>query len=76
MGHFDINAEKGGRDARRVPQTDHGEASAAGRRQDVGYARVGRSAGGSWNSIRYDLYGETTGNRGTVVGATATIQSV
>ena len=56
MGTFGINVEEGGRDRHRVPQTDHGETSAAVRILDVKDTQGGRSAGDSGNSVRYDLY--------------------
>ena len=59
-----------------VPLIDHGEASMEVRRRDVGNTREGRSAGGSGNSVRNDLYRDTAGNRGTMGGITPTIWSV
>ena len=40
---------------------------------DVGDVWGGRSAGGSWNEVRNDLYMDTACNRGTVGGVTPTI---
>ena len=76
MGPFGSNKEEGIVDAHRVTQTDHGEASAAVRRGYMGYTRGGRSAGGSGNAVRDDLYRYTAGKRGTLGGFTTTIWSV
>ena len=42
----------------------------------MGDARGGRSAGGSVNAVRDDIYREMECNRGIVNGVTSTIQSV
>ena len=59
-----------------IPHTDNEEARAVGRRRDIGDSRGGSSVRSSRNTVRDDLYSETTGKRGTVGGVTATIQSV
>ena len=56
-----------------VPQTDHWEVSAEVRRQDVGDTRGERSGVSIRNVVRYDIYRETAGNRGTVGDITTTI---
>ena len=76
VGPFVSNGDEGRREAHRVPHTDHGEASAAVRRQGVGDDRGRRSAVGSGNAVGDELYRETAGNRGTVGGVTTTIISV
>ena len=65
--------DEGGRDTHWVTLEDHGEASAAVRRRDVGITWGGRGMGGSGNAVVDDLHREATGNCGTVGGAKYTI---
>ena len=76
VGTFGGNGEESIRVAHRVPQTDHWEASTVDKRRGVGDTRGGSSAGSGENAVGDDLYRETPGNRGTVGGVTANIQSV
>ena len=76
VGPFGSHGEEGRRNTHIVPQTDQGEARSAVSIWDVRDARGGRSTGSSGNSVENDLYKETSGNRGTVGGVMATIQSV
>ena len=56
MGPFGFNEEEEVGDAHWVPLTYNGEASAVVRRQDVGDAQGGRSAGFSRNAVVNDLH--------------------
>ena len=76
MGTFDGNVEEGRRGTHRVSQTDHGKASAADSRRDVGDAQGGNIARSCGNTVGNDLYREMTGNHGTVGGVTTTIRSL
>ena len=76
VGPFGGNVEEGRRGTHRFPHTDHGEASAADRRREVGDAQGVSSAGSGRNAVGNDLYRETTGNRGTVGGVTTNIRSM
>ena len=76
MGPFGGNGEEFRRVTHRVPKIYHGEASAADRRQNVGYARGGSSAGSGGNVFGDVLYREMSGNRDTVGGVMTNIQSV
>ena len=73
MDPFIRNVEEVRRGTHRLPQTDHREESAGDRRRDVGDAQGGSSAGSGGNSVGDDLYMETAGNRGKVVGVTTGI---
>ena len=67
------NGEEGGRDTHGVPATDHGEASEAVKRRDVGDAGGGKCTRGSGNAVREDLRRETTGKIGSFGGAMSLI---
>ena len=73
VGPFGDIGEEGGRDTHWVPSADHGEASEAVKRWDMGDAWGGRRTAGSGNSVREDLHRYTVGNRGSVGGATSSI---
>ena len=73
MGPFGVNGEEGRGDTHGVPVTDHGEASEAIRRRDMGDAGDGRRTRGSGNPVVNDIHRETAGNRGAVGGATSLI---
>ena len=75
-GSFRINFKDGRGDTYGVPATDHGEASEAIRRQEMGDSGGGRSTRGSGNPVVKDLHIETEGNRGAVSGATSLICGV
>ena len=76
MGTFGGNGEECIRGTHRLHQKNHGEASAADRRRDVGDARGRSSVGRGRNAVGDDLYRETAGNRGTVGGVMTNIRSV
>ena len=73
VGTFVVNGKDGRRDTHRVPVTDHGKASEAIRRRDMGDAGGGWRTRGSRNPVGKDLHRETEGNRGAVGGATSLI---
>ena len=73
VGNFCGNGEGGRRGKHKLPQTDHGEASAADRRRDVGDARGGSSAGSGGNAVGDYPYRETSVNRGTMCVVTTDI---
>ena len=66
MGHFGVNGKEGRGDTHGVPATDHGEASKAIRRREMGDARATRRTRGSSNPVGKDLHRETAGNCGSV----------
>ena len=74
VGIFGSNVEEGRRDTYMVPQTYHGEASAAVRRQEVGDIWGGSSVGSSGNTFTDDLYRDMTGNCIPVGGVATTIR--
>ena len=76
FGHLRSNGEEGRSNTHRLPQIDHGKASAADRRRDVGDARGGDSEGSGGDAVGDDLYRKTAGNHGTVGGVTTNIKSV
>ena len=73
VGPFGNIGEEGGRDTHWVPSADHGEASEAVKRRDMGDAWGGRRTAGSGNSVGEDLHRDTVGNLGSVGGATSSI---
>ena len=73
VGPFGVNGEEEGGDTRGVTAADHGEASEAIRRGEMGDAGGGRHTGGSGNPVNTDLHRETAGKRGAVGGATSLI---
>ena len=76
MGHFNDNGEKGRGDIDRVPLSDHGEASKAANIWDIGDAWGRRRTRGSGNTVGRDLHRKTSGNLGSVGGATFSIRGV
>ena len=73
MGYFSVNGKEGRGDTHGVPVTDHGEASEAIRRRDMGDDGGGRHMRGSRKPVGEDLNRETAGNRGAVGGAMSLI---
>ena len=70
VGILGVNGKEGRGETNGVPTPDHGEAIEAIRRQYMGDAGGGRCTRGSMNPVGEDLYRETVGNCGAVVGAT------
>ena len=70
MGHFGVNGKEGIGDTHGVPATDHGEASKAIRRREMGDAGAARRTRCSSNPVGDDLHRETSGNCGSVGGDT------
>ena len=76
VGPFGSNGEKGRGDTHGVSATDHGDVSKAVLRRNMGDAGGGRRTRGSRNADGEDLHRSTTGNCGTVGGATSVIWGV
>ena len=62
VGTFSGNGEEGRSGTHRLPQTDHGEVSAADRRRDVGDDWGGSSVGSVRNAVGDDLIGRRQAN--------------
>ena len=73
MGNFRVNGKEGSRDTHRVPAADHRESGKVIRRRDMVDARGGRRMRGRGSEVGEDLYIETSGNRGSLGGATSLI---
>ena len=73
MVPFGGNVEEVRRSTHRLPQTDHGEASAADRIWDVGDVWGRISARSVRNAVGNELYMDTAGNCGTVGGVMTNI---
>ena len=73
VGPFVVNGEEGGRGIHWYSFSYHGESSEADKRQDMEDAWGGRRTKGSGNLVGRDLNRKTTGNCGSVGGATSFI---
>ena len=71
VGPFVVNNKEVREGTHGVPATDHGEASEASRRQDMGDAGGRRRTRGIRDLVGEDPHRETVGNRGAVSGATS-----